>query len=92
MVSHFFFGNINGGEHRFCLLRFQYVIDGNNGRNVAFFAVALQTVKNAGENGFGYDPIFYLPEKGKTTAQLSAEEKNEISHRGKALRQIKEIL
>ena len=45
-----------------------------------------------GENGFGYDPIFYLPEKGKTTAQLSAEEKNEISHRGKALRQIKEIL
>lgn len=46
----------------------------------------------AGENGFGYDPIFYLPDRGKTTAQLSAEEKNEISHRGKALRQIKEIL
>ena len=46
----------------------------------------------AGENGFGYDPIFYLPEKGKPTAQLSAEEKNEISHRAKALRQIKEIL
>ena len=45
-----------------------------------------------GENGFGYDPIFYLPDRGKTTAQLSAEEKNEISHRGKALRQIKEIL
>lgn len=32
----FLFGNINGGEHRFCLLRFQYVIDGDNGRNVAF--------------------------------------------------------
>ena len=47
VVRHFFFGNINGGEHRFCLLRFQYVIDGDNGRNVAFFAVALQTVKNA---------------------------------------------
>ena len=46
----------------------------------------------AGENGFGYDPIFYLPERGKTTAELSAEEKNEISHRGKALRQIKEYL
>ena len=46
----------------------------------------------AGENGFGYDPIFYYPEKGKTTAELSAEEKNEISHRGKALRQIREIL
>ena len=41
--------------------------------------------KMIGENGFGYDPVFYLPEKGKTTAQLSAREKNEISHRGKAL-------
>ena len=46
----------------------------------------------AGENGFGYDPIFYLPERGMTTAQISPEEKNAISHRGKALRQIKEIL
>jgi len=41
--------------------------------------------KMIGKNGFGYDPVFYLPEKGKTTAQLSAREKNEISHRGKAL-------
>lgn len=36
-------------------------------------------------NGFGYDPIFYVPELKKTTAQLSMEEKNKISHRGKAL-------
>ena len=43
-----------------------------------------------GENGFGYDPIFYVPEFGKTTAQLSEEEKNQISHRGKALRLMKE--
>lgn len=43
----------------------------------------------AGENGFGYDPIFYVPEFGKTTAQLSLEEKNEISHRAKALREMK---
>ncbi len=48
--------------------------------------------ESAGENGFGYDPIFYLPERGMTTAQISPEEKNAISHRGKALRQIKEIL
>ena len=45
-----------------------------------------------GENGFGYDPIFYLPEYGCTSAQLSMEEKNKISHRGKALRAIKDEL
>ncbi|MDO4444841.1 MAG: XTP/dITP diphosphatase [Bacillota bacterium] len=45
-----------------------------------------------GENGFGYDPIFYLPEYGCTTAQLTEEKKNEISHRGKALRKMVEKL
>ena len=45
-----------------------------------------------GEGGFGYDPIFYLPERGMTTAQLSPEEKNQISHRGKALEAMKEKL
>lgn len=45
-----------------------------------------------GEGGFGYDPIFFLPDRGKTTAQLSADEKNEISHRGKALRAMKELI
>ena len=39
-----------------------------------------------GEGGFGYDPLFYVPEKGKTFSELSAEEKNEISHRGQAMR------
>lgn len=48
--------------------------------------------KSAGENGFGYDPIFFVPEFGKTTAELSAQEKNKISHRGKALTMMKEIL
>ena len=38
-----------------------------------------------GEGGFGYDPVFFVPEKAKTFSQLTAEEKNEISHRGKAL-------
>ncbi len=46
----------------------------------------------AGENGFGYDPIFYVPEFGKTTAEMSPEEKNKISHRGKALRMMRQAL
>ena len=45
-----------------------------------------------GKGGFGYDPIFYIPELGRTLAELSAEEKNTLSHRGKAGRQIAEIL
>lgn len=42
----------------------------------------------AGDNGFGYDPVFELPERGRTVAMLSAEEKNAISHRGRALRDL----
>lgn len=45
-----------------------------------------------GENGFGYDPIFFVPEKEKTFAQLTAEEKNAISHRGRALQLFQEKL
>ncbi|MCI8292774.1 MAG: RdgB/HAM1 family non-canonical purine NTP pyrophosphatase [Hespellia sp.] len=46
----------------------------------------------AGDHGFGYDPIFYLPEYGCTSAQLSPEEKNKISHRGKALRAMRDLM
>lgn len=48
--------------------------------------------ESAGSNGFGYDPIFFLPDRGCTSAQLSPEEKNLISHRGKALRLMRDIL
>ena len=45
-----------------------------------------------GENGFGYDPVFYLPEFGKTVAELSLETKNRVSHRGKAARKAYRVL
>ncbi len=48
--------------------------------------------KSAGNGGFGYDPIFYVDEYGCSTAELTEEQKNEVSHRGKALRAMKEKL
>ena len=48
--------------------------------------------KAEGENGFGYDPIFFVPSLNKTVAQLSPEEKNAISHRGNAIRKLKPLL
>ncbi len=45
-----------------------------------------------GEGGFGYDPVFYVPERGCSAAELSAEDKNSLSHRGKALRQMLVLL
>jgi XTP/dITP diphosphohydrolase len=48
--------------------------------------------KEKGKRGFGYDPLFLLPKYGKTMAELSLEEKNKISHRGKALRKIRRII
>lgn len=46
----------------------------------------------AGNEGFGYDPILYIPEFGKTSAELTIEQKNQISHRGKALEAMKDVL
>jgi XTP/dITP diphosphohydrolase len=48
--------------------------------------------KEVGKNGFGYDPLFIIPQYGKTMAQLSLQEKNRISHRGKALRKLRKVL
>ncbi len=45
-----------------------------------------------GQNGFGYDPLFFVPAKNKTTAELSPDEKHALSHRGKALRSLKALL
>lgn len=48
--------------------------------------------ESRGEGGFGYDPIFFVPEFGCSTAELTMEQKNLVSHRGKALRAMKEVL
>ncbi len=48
--------------------------------------------KEIGKNGFGYDPIFFVPALNKTVAQLTAEEKNAISHRGNAIQELKPLL
>ena len=52
----------------------------------------LITNREIGKNGFGYDPIFFVPSLNKTVAQLTAEEKNAISHRGNAIRKLKALL
>ena len=48
--------------------------------------------KEKGKRGFGYDPLFILPKNGKTMAELSLEEKNKISHRGKALKKLRKLI
>ena len=50
------------------------------------------TDKEIGENGFGYDPVFFVPASGKTVAQMTADQKNAISHRGNAIRKLKPLL
>jgi len=52
----------------------------------------LITYREIGQNGFGYDPIFFVPHLKKTVAQLSSQEKNAISHRGNAIRKLKPLL
>jgi XTP/dITP diphosphohydrolase len=49
-------------------------------------------LESRGEGGFGYDPVFMLPDSGKALAELSREEKNRISHRGQALARFKKFL
>lgn len=65
----------------------------SEGRNPIFFNGTCEgtiLTEPRGTNGFGYDPIFYVPELGKTMAELTSEEKNKISHRGNAIRKLAE--
>ena len=52
----------------------------------------LITDREIGKNGFGYDPIFFVPHLNKTVAQLAPDEKNAISHRGNAIRKLRPLL
>lgn len=70
-----------------CLASPEKILIETEGRLEGFIAE-----KEMGENGFGYDPIFFVPKLGKTVAQLSREEKNAISHRGNAIRKLKPML
>ncbi len=72
---------------RLCLASPQKVLVETEGTLEGFIAE-----EEIGENGFGYDPIFFVPSLNKTVAQLSREEKNVISHRGNAIRDLKPLL
>jgi XTP/dITP diphosphohydrolase len=67
-----------------CLARPEKILIETEGRLEGFIAE-----KEVGENGFGYDPIFFVPQLNKTVAQLTREKKNIISHRGDAIRKLK---
>jgi XTP/dITP diphosphohydrolase len=67
-----------------CLASPEKILIETEGRLEGFIAE-----KEIGKNGFGYDPIFFVPQLGKTVAQLSREEKNAISHRGNAIRKLR---
>lgn len=75
--------------------RFRCVVAWVNGRKERWVegvcgGIILQEYR--GVKGFGYDPLFYVPEKGKTFAEMLPEEKNEISHRGNAFRKMAELI
>jgi len=70
-----------------CLASAEKVLIETEGKLEGFIAE-----KEIGENGFGYDPIFFVPKLGKSVAQLTREEKNAISHRGNAIRKLKPLL
>ena len=83
-------GEENRNAHYTCAIAFVYP-DGKTVCGEGIFEGVI-TETPIGNGGFGYDPLFYLPEYGKTVAQLGTEVKNEIGHRAKALRNLLEKL
>ena len=68
------------------------LVDGGGERWVEGVCEGIVLRECRGEEGFGYDPVFYVPAEGKTFAEMHPNEKNRISHRGKAFRQMAELL
>ena len=83
--------------NRVCRGHANPTLDGGFAKEVSYLKpVTVRTIGpgffRTGSGGFGYDPIVFLPEYGKTVAELTADEKNAISHRGKAVRALKKII
>ena len=68
------------------------IVDGSHSLTVEGVCEGRITMEPRGSGGFGYDPVFLEPNSGKTFAEMSPEEKNAVSHRGKAFRKVAEIL
>ncbi len=89
-------GELSGIDEEKRTARFVCCLALSDGQNIiAEASGVLEGViarKPRGHNGFGYDPLFFIPEMGRTTAELSAEKKNEISHRGLAVRKFAAML
>ncbi|MDQ0161152.1 XTP/dITP diphosphatase [Bacillus alveayuensis] len=87
---------LKGVPHEQRTARFQCVlalaIPGQKTITVEGVCEGIITKQPIGQNGFGYDPIFYVQEKGKTMAQLEKKEKNQISHRANALKKLEKII
>ena len=85
---------MEGVENRRCrfVCCIAVILDFNRFFTVQETCEGIITEAEIGSHGFGYDPIVYLPEIGKTVAELTAQEKNELSHRGKAGRVVAQLL
>ena len=85
---------MDGVENRSCrfVCCIAVMLDPNRFFTVQETCEGVIATSESGEHGFGYDPIVYLPQIGKTVAELTAQEKNELSHRGKAGRIVAQLL
>ena len=85
---------LKGCDDRFAWFTCDIALIDHNGQPHVFEGIMEGEIayEPAGNNGFGYDPIFWLPQYGKTSAQLTPDQKNAISHRGQATRKLLEFL